>query len=96
MPEHPAYIIENRKVEDIPSYIASFDKEPSKVFTLDNYLVLLKAMMKHDISLKFNGSMEEAAKTIKAKLFIIVSETDMMVNPTEAIKTCRINAEQKS
>jgi homoserine O-acetyltransferase len=30
--------------------------------------------------------MEQAAKSIKAKLFIIVSETDMMVNPTEALR----------
>ena len=82
----PAYTIENTRVQDIPSYIASFDKEPSKVFTLDNYVTLLKAMMKHDISLEYNESMEQAAKSIKAKLFIIVSETDMMVNPTEALR----------
>jgi homoserine O-acetyltransferase len=82
----PAYTIENTRVQDIPSYIASFDKEPSKVFTLDNYVTLLKAMMKHDISLEYNESMEQAAKSIKAKLFIIVSKTDMMVNPTEALR----------
>ena len=91
----PAYTVENTKVQDIPSYIASFDKEPSKVFTLDNYLALLKAMMKHDISLEWNGSMEQAAKSIKAKLFIIVSETDMMVNPTEALKLAALTGAKK-
>ena len=91
----PAYTVKNTKVQDIPSYIASFDKEPSKVFTLDNYLALLKAMMKHDISLNCNGSMEKAAKSIKAKLFFIVSETDMMVNPTEAIKLAELTGAKK-
>lgn len=91
----PAYTIENTKVQDIPSYIASFDKEPSKLFTLDNYLALLKAMMKHDISLEYNGSMEQAAKSIKARLFIIVNETDMMVNPTEALKLAALTKAKK-
>jgi len=82
----PAYVVENTMVEKFPEYLSSFDKEPSTVFTIDDYEIQLKAMMKHDISLDFNGSMEKAAKAIKAKLFIIVSKTDMMVNPTEALK----------
>ena len=94
-PEHPLILLKIEKLKIFHLTLLQFDKEPSKAFTLDNYLVLLKAMMRHDISLEFNGSMEEAAKTITAKLFIIVSETDMMVNPTEAIKFCRINGSKK-
>ncbi|HSP88283.1 MAG TPA: alpha/beta fold hydrolase [Ignavibacteriaceae bacterium] len=82
----PDYFIENNKVEEFPDYLLSFDKEPSKIFTLEDYIVQIKAMMNHDISNNFNKSLKEAARIIKAKLFIIVSETDMMVNPTEAIK----------
>lgn len=84
------YVVENTDLSEFPEYLKSFDKEPSKIFTLDNYLTQLKAMMKHDISLKFDGLMEEAAKNIKAKLFIIVSETDMMVNPTEALNLAKL------
>ena len=86
----PDYIIENNKLEDFPSYLTAFDKEPSKIFTLDNYLAQIKAMMKHDISHNYNDSMEKAANSIKAKLFIIVSETDMMVNPTEALNLAEL------
>ncbi len=92
----PAYVIENIKIEDFPAYLESFDKEPSKVFTLDDYIVQLKAMMKHDISREYNGSMGTAAKSIKAKLLIIVSETDMIVNPYRSIKTCRFNRGKKN
>lgn len=91
----PAYVVENTKVNELPEYLSSFDKDPSKIFTLSDYVVQLKAMMKHDISLDFNGSMAEAAKAIKAKLFIIVSETDMMVNPAEAIKLADLTGAKK-
>ncbi len=91
----PAYVVENIKVSELPEYLSSFVKEPSKIFTLADYVLQLKAMMKHDISLNFNGSMAEAAKAIKAKLFIIVSETDMMVNPTEALKLADLTGAKK-
>lgn len=81
----PDYINQKIKTENINEYLASFDKEPSKIFTLDDYVAQLKAMMKHDISTNFDSSMTKAAKAIKAKLFIIVSKTDLLVNPTEAI-----------
>jgi homoserine O-acetyltransferase len=81
----PEYIVENIKVENFPEYLASFDKEPSKTFTLDDYIAQLKAISKFDISTKFNGSLEDAANAIKATLFIIVNQKDMLVNPIEAL-----------
>ena len=86
----PEYVVTNIQAEDFPSYLTSFDKEPSKVFTLDDYVVQLKAMMDHDISKDYNESLEETAKIIKSDVFIIVSETDMMVNPTEALRLADI------
>ncbi len=91
----PDYVVENIKAKDFPSYLSSFDKEPSKIFTLDDYIVQLKAMMNHDISRDYNESFEEIAKFIKAKLFIIVSETDMVVNPTEALRLADITGCKK-
>lgn len=82
----PAYVVENINLDNFPEYLLSFDKEPSKIFTLDDYLAQLKAMMKHDISKCFDYSLKEAAENIRAKFFIIISETDMMVNPTETKK----------
>jgi homoserine O-acetyltransferase len=82
----PEYVVQNTKVENFPEYLASFDKEPSKIFTIDDYVAQLKAISKFDLSENFNGSMEEAASKIKAELFIIVNQKDMLVNPTEALK----------
>ena len=50
-------------------------------------------MLQHDISKSFGGSMEKAAESIKAKVYIIVSEKDHMANPTPAMNFAKmINA----
>lgn len=82
----PEYLNETINVNEFDTYLASFDKEPSAIFTTDNYVTQLKAMMKHDISRTFNYSMEETAKNIKSELFIIVSNTDLMVNPETSLE----------
>jgi homoserine O-acetyltransferase len=86
----PDYVVENTDIAEFPEYLKSFDKEPDKTFTFDDYLAQLKAMMKHDISINFNGSMEDAAKNIKAELFIIVNETDILINPTQALNLANL------
>jgi len=91
----PAYVVEHIKLNELSKYLEKFDKEPNKVFTLDDYIVQLKAMMKHDISINYNGSMEQASESIRAKLFIIVSETDMILNPTEAKKLIKLTNAKK-
>ena len=88
----PDYVSNDIDLSEFPDYINSFDKEPNKVFTLQNYLTQLRAMMKHDISKLTYGSMEDAANVIKAKMFIIVSKTDLMVNPAEAINLAELTA----
>jgi homoserine O-acetyltransferase len=82
----PDYINQKVKADEFNEYLASFDKESSQVFTVDNYLSQMKAITKYDISLELNGSMEEAAKAINAKLFIIVDKYDMIVNPDAALR----------
>jgi len=86
----PDYVLKNIDITDFPEYLKSFDQEPGKTFSFDNYLAQLKAMMKHDISINFGGSMEEAAKNIKAELFIIVNETDILINPTQALNLANL------
>lgn len=86
----PDYVTTHTEITEFPDYIKSFDKEPGKIFTLQNYLTQLKAMMKFDISKYSDGLMEEAAKLIKAKMFIIVSKSDLMVNPVEAINLAKL------
>ncbi len=57
----------------------------SPIFTSSSYLTQLEAMFEHDITRNYDSSFEETAKQIKAKLFIIVSETDLLLNPQPAL-----------
>jgi len=86
----PDYVTTHTDLSEFPDYLKSFDKEPNKIFTLQNFLTQLKAMMKLDISKYSDGLMEETAKKIKAKMFIIVSKSDLMVNPVEAINLAQL------
>lgn len=95
MAHTPDYVVENIKTENFSEYLSSFDKAPSKIFTSTDYVAQLKAIMNHDISKNFNGSMKETAKAIKADLFIIVSKYDMMVNPAEALKLADLTGARK-
>jgi len=57
----------------------------SPIFTSASYLTQLEAMFTHDITRNYKSSYEETAKHIKAKLFIIVSQTDLLLNPQPAL-----------
>lgn len=76
------YINENIKPEKFDEYLNSFNKDPDKIFTIDNYLSQIKAILKFDISKDFEGDLNKAANQIRSKLFMIISKRDMMVNPT--------------
>lgn len=86
----PEFIINKIKPEDFQNYLKDFDKEYSTTLTLDDYQWQLKAILDHDISKTFGGSMEETAKSIKAKFFLIISETDLLVNPIETKKFAKL------
>jgi len=50
----------------------------------------LQAMMSHDVSTPFGGSLEAAAKAIKAKLLVVVNEHDAMVTPGPALEFAKL------
>ena len=41
-------------------------------------------MLKHDIARAHGGSLEAAAKTVKAKMLVVVADQDHMVHPEPA------------
>jgi homoserine O-acetyltransferase/O-succinyltransferase len=90
MARTPAYVIEKTKPEEVPQLLSAAYDTYSKIFNSYNWAAQLKAMMSHDISTNFNGSMKEAAKKVKTKLFIIVSTTDLVVNPNPALEIAKL------
>src|SRR5262249_44867773 len=50
----------------------------------------LGAMMEHDISRTTGGSLEGAAKALKAKMLVVVNEHDAMVTPGPALDFAKL------
>ncbi len=83
----PEYIIEHISYSDLPDYLEKFENTiPKKTFTIDNYLCQLEAMRTHNIYRDYNNSVKETSKLIKAEVFMIVSMTDQLVDPTTSLE----------
>jgi homoserine acetyltransferase len=55
-------------------------------FDANDHIRQSEAMIGLDVSAPFGGSMEAAAKTVKAKVLVIVNDTDHMVTPGPALE----------
>jgi len=82
----PEYFNESINSSDFEKYFNKFYKEPDSIYTLDNYLIQMKAIVSYDLTKYFDEDLENLVRRVKAKLLIIVSESDMMVNSKNAIK----------
>ena len=87
----PAHLNKSVPTSDFYEYFKKFYKEPDSIYTLKNYLTQLKAIITYDITSDFNYDMKKATDEIKAQLFIIVSDSDMMVNPDNAIEFANLS-----
>jgi len=87
----PEYIVRNKKAEKFAEDFAKkLNSIPNKVFTSYNRAAQLKAMIDHNIFKYTGNSMEDAAKIITAKVFMIVSSSDHLVNPSNSLKFAKI------
>lgn len=77
----PGFWAENIETSQADQSIIDFKKAFSKDFNSQNYYCQLMAGRTHDITRNFDGSLEKAAKNIKARCLIIISEQDHSVNP---------------
>ena len=76
----PQVYNESHKREDVPAAITHMANAIAQ-FDANDLLRQSEAMSAHDISREFGGSMEEAAKVVRAKSLIIVSASERIVNP---------------
>ena len=77
------------------SYFAQ--QQAANVSRLDplDWASQLRAMIGHDATRSFGGSLERAMNAVKAKVLVVVSRTDHMVTPSSAIEAAdRMGAEK--
>lgn len=80
---------ETHKREDVPATIDQMAKLIGK-FDANDLLRQSEAISEHDISLQFRGSMDAAAKTVKARTLIIVSSGERIVEPGPALSFAKM------
>jgi homoserine O-acetyltransferase len=85
----PAYVAAHVKPEGASDFMSEHRKALSKLDPLD-YASQLRAMIALDVYRDFGGSPDEAAKAIKAKMLVITSLQDHMVNPAPARELARL------
>ena len=82
----PTQHVKETNTKGFEALLAKIKKDsPSDAGTAANYIRQRQAINQLDIPGEFGGSAESAAARIQAKLLIIVSPEDHMVNPTPAI-----------
>jgi len=84
----PSYWVKNMNDQKVAAWLKSL--ETAKNFDWNNALYQIHAVIGQDISRPFGGSMQEAANHIKAKVLIIVSAQDHLVNPEPAIEISKL------
>lgn len=89
----PAWTRANIAPADFDAYVERLENQRG-ARDPNNWLRQLEAMMAHDISRRWNGSLDEVAKHMTAKMLVIAARQDHMVNPEPSLRLASLlNAE---
>ncbi|HWB27147.1 MAG TPA: alpha/beta fold hydrolase [Chitinophagaceae bacterium] len=80
----PATVNKTVTTDSFPKWLASVDR--NTFIDCNDFLLQVKAVMMQDISARVGGTLEDAAKLIKAKLLIIANKQDNLINQSLSIK----------
>jgi homoserine O-acetyltransferase/O-succinyltransferase len=82
----PAYRVAKTSPQDFPKFIEQTRKEATiNAATACDAIRQRQAINSLDIPGEFGETMEQAAKSVHAKLLVVISPEDHMVNPTPAL-----------
>jgi homoserine O-acetyltransferase len=80
----PEYQVAQTPPAKFDAYLKGVENSGPDRFDANDWHRQLEAMIANDVSAPYGGSIEEAASRVKAKLLVIVSAQDHMVNPAPA------------
>jgi homoserine O-acetyltransferase len=81
----PAWIAANQPASGFPALLAQMEVDALRGMSPLDYAAQLRAMMGHDISRRFQGSMDSAGGSVRARVLTVVAIEDHMVNPQPAL-----------
>lgn len=86
----PEYRVRETPRDSFPSFLESIKGAFRPGFRAQDVKSQLQAMMAHDVSAPYGGSLERAAVRVKAEALVIVSEQDHAVRPEPALEFARL------
>lgn len=86
----PEYRAGHTAPQAFPEFLAGAERGMIERFDANNFIRQLQAMMDHDISKTFGGSMERTGATVKARVLVVAALKDHMVNPQPALALARL------
>ena len=86
----PAWYGRQNAGKDMSAVLASSEKALLDQADPNDYYRQLQAMLGHDVFRQFGGDQKRAAAAVKAKVTVIVSTQDHMVNPGPALEWARL------
>ncbi len=88
----PAYRVDHTTREQVPQFLKQTAEQMEAGTDANDYLRQLQAMLAHDIA--HGGSMYAAIRAMQAKLLVVASQQDHMVNPAPALAVARLAGAQ--
>jgi homoserine O-acetyltransferase len=70
---------------EFPKTVETTEKPVLENWNIFNHDRQLEAMMGHDITRRFGGSLAAAVSEVKARVMVVVADQDHMVNPQPAM-----------
>lgn len=82
----PAWIHRNRPAAGMAAWLKQQEEEARKGVDPRDYAAQLRAMIGHDVTRRFGGSLEKAGAAVRARVLVVVAGQDHMVNPLPALE----------
>ncbi|MFZ5929147.1 MAG: alpha/beta fold hydrolase [Acidobacteriota bacterium] len=81
----PEWIHHNRPAAGMAEFVKQLEEEARKGMDPRDYAAQLRAMLGHDVTRRFSGSLEKAGAAVRARVLVVAAEQDHMVNPHPAL-----------
>lgn len=86
----PAWIHRNRPPAELAQWLKQQEEEARKGMDPRDYAAQLRAMIGHDVTRRFGGSLEKAGAAVRARVLVVAAEQDHMVNPLPALEMAAV------
>ncbi len=82
----PQWIHASRPRESLDDHLKQLEEDARRGMDPRDYAAQLRAMLGHDVTRRFGGSLEKAGAAVRARVLVVAAENDHMVNPLPGLE----------